>query len=36
VRRVSNLRTTAEIEAEIETFMKAHTPVSAASGGPQP
>ena len=33
VRRVSNLRTTAEIEAEIETFMKAHTPVSAASGG---
>jgi len=35
VRRVSNLRTTAEIEAEIETFLKAHTPVSAVSGGPQ-
>jgi phosphotransferase system enzyme I (PtsI) len=35
VRRISNLRTTAEIEAEIETFMKAHTPVSTASGGPQ-
>jgi hypothetical protein len=33
VRRVSNLRTTAEIESEIETFLKAHTPVSAASGG---
>lgn len=33
VRRVSNLRTTAEIESEIESFMKAHTPVSAASGG---
>jgi phosphoenolpyruvate-protein phosphotransferase (PTS system enzyme I) len=33
VRRVSKMRTTAEIENEIEAFMKAHTPVSAASGG---
>ncbi|HET6350396.1 MAG TPA: phosphoenolpyruvate--protein phosphotransferase [Candidatus Krumholzibacteria bacterium] len=33
VRRVSRLRTTAEIEAEIEAFVKAHTPVSTASGG---
>ena len=33
VRRVSRFRTTAEIETEIETFMKAHAPVSAASGG---
>ena len=32
VRRVSRLRTTAEIEAEIEMFMKAHTPVSTATG----
>ena len=33
VRRVSRFRTTAEIEAEIEAFMKAHTPVSAQSSG---
>jgi phosphoenolpyruvate-protein phosphotransferase (PTS system enzyme I) len=33
VRRISRMRITAEIEAEIETFLKAHTPVSAASGG---
>jgi phosphoenolpyruvate-protein kinase (PTS system EI component) len=33
VRRVSKMRTTAEIENEIEAFMKAHTPVSAVSGG---
>jgi phosphotransferase system enzyme I (PtsI) len=32
VRRVSNFRTTAEIEAELEAFMKAHTPVSTTSG----
>jgi len=34
VRRVSNLRTTAEIESEIDAFTKAHAPVSAATGGP--
>ena len=33
VRRVSRFRTTAEIESEIEAFMKAHTPVSAQSSG---
>jgi phosphotransferase system enzyme I (PtsI) len=32
VRRVANLRTTAEIEGEIEAFMKSHTVVSAAPG----
>lgn len=32
VRRVSHMRTTAEIENEIESFMKSHTPVSAAPG----
>jgi phosphotransferase system enzyme I (PtsI) len=34
VRRVAQLRTTAEIENEIESFMKSHTPVSAAQGKP--
>jgi phosphotransferase system enzyme I (PtsI) len=34
VRRVSNFRTTAEIESEIDSFTKAHAPVSAATGGP--
>ena len=32
VRRVSNLRTTAEIETEIESFLKSHMPVAAAPG----
>ncbi len=32
VRRVSNLRTTAEIESEIDSFMKAHMPVAATPG----
>jgi phosphoenolpyruvate-protein phosphotransferase (PTS system enzyme I) len=32
VRRVSNLRTTAEIESEIEGFLKSHMPVAAAPG----
>jgi phosphotransferase system enzyme I (PtsI) len=32
VRRVSNLRTTAEIESEIEAFIKSHMPVATAPG----
>jgi phosphotransferase system enzyme I (PtsI) len=32
VRRVSHFRTTAEIEAEIDAFLKSHAPVAAAPG----